>query len=108
MTAKELLVKLRKNVPANYFYIARTPYSVKGIQVYSIFFNTRIPNTRISTSTIAHQDVFNTIGLQNNKLRRFRTERPMLLDEYTKSIIPNSIFNFIDLAGEFLTHEKTL
>ena len=108
MTPEELGDLLRNNIPANYFYIARAPYSVKGTTAYNIFFNTRLPNSRLSTSHIANQDVFTTMSMINNRLTPIKFERPVLIDEYSRTISPNSTFNFIDLAGDFLTGEKTL
>ena len=55
MTVNDFKSSIEGKIPAKYLYISRNMYSVKGIPIYLIYFNSRIPNTKISRSVINKQ-----------------------------------------------------
>ena len=89
-------------------YIARAPYTVKGVAMYIIFFNSRLPGSNISVTSITNQSIFKSFLVLNGGIHDLRLEEPLPLREYSKTIRPNSIFTFIDLAGDFLAKDYSL
>lgn len=107
MNINELKDWIKKNIPVKYVYISRAPYFIKGSQAYNIYYNSRMPNIKLSLSHIQNQDVFSNMITMGGTVKSVRFERPILIDNYTKPLYANSVFNFIDLAGDFLTKIET-
>ena len=100
--------RIENNIPAKYVYISRNIYTVKGVPMYLVYYNSRIPNTKISKSVIAKQHTVTIQGMFGTTIQDIRFEPPLLIDEYSREIRPNSILVFIDIAGGYISKPNTL
>jgi hypothetical protein len=109
MTSAELYDRIKPKIPAQYIYISENLHVMKGVPLYLISFNSRIPNTKISRSTVKNQFILKAKGLfGGNHLLPLSFSPPILLEEFTRPIRPNSIMLFLDLAGTYVGHDNTL
>jgi hypothetical protein len=108
MTANEFKASIEDKIPSKYIYISRNMYTVKGVPIYIIYFNSRIPNSKISLSSINQQHALKVQGLFGNTSKSLEFDNPILLDEYSKEIRPNSIVIFADLAGNYISKPNLL
>jgi len=104
MTAQQFKEYLSSRISGiDYFYISRNLYSVKSVPIYIIYFNSRQPKSRVSSSLISQQNIMNIMVSQDKKLHDLEFSYPVLLEQYTREIRENSIVIMIDLAGEALS-----
>jgi len=108
MTNDELKVIVQQIVPVKYIYIQDVPYATKGLRTYNIYFNSRIKNAKLSLTSIDNQNIFLTYRISGESISALSAHNPILLDEYTRPILDNSILNLIDLAGDYLASDKNL
>lgn len=108
MTAEEFKQQITGQIPAKYLYISRNMYSVKGIPIYLIYFNSRIPNVKMSKGVINKQHTLKVKEITGRRMGRVSFSAPLLLDEYTREIRDNSLVLFIDLAGSYISRENSL
>ncbi len=108
MRADQFKDHIQGKIPAKYIYISRNIYTVKGIPIYLLYYNSRIPNSKISRDVVKRQHVLKVRALFGETIRPIQFESPLLLDEYTKEIRPNSITIFVDLAGSYMSKDNNL
>ena len=83
-------------------------YATKGVPIYLVYYNSRIPNVKISKSMIKKQHILNVESMVGNHPSPLAFEMPLLLREYSKEIRTNSILIYIDLAGSYMGRENAL
>lgn len=108
MTSKEFREKIKGRIPAKYVYISKNLYTIKGIPMYLVSYNSRIPNTKISKSVIHHQSILKVQGIIGDSLSSIKFTPPMLIEEYSREVRTNSIILFVDIAGSHLSRENYL
>jgi len=102
MTAAEFKNSLKGRIPANYLYISRNMYSVKGLVIYLVYFNSRLPNVKISRSVVNKQHTLRVHSITGSQLTPAHFTVPVSLEDYSREIRQNSLIIYTDLAGDYM------
>lgn len=108
MTGLDLYNEVKDHIPSEYLYISKNLYTVKGLPFYTIYYNSRIPNSKLSPSAINYQNISTTTAFSNSKMKIIENSKPILLQNYTREIRTNSIIQYIDLAGDYMSDPNSL
>jgi hypothetical protein len=98
----ELKKYVAELIPAKYVYISHTYAGPKSIAVYNLYYNSHLPGSRLSQTTIENQTVGRTV-FTSGSMYKPKFSRPILLSEYSRPLRESSIINIIDLAGIHLS-----
>jgi hypothetical protein len=103
MTSTKFKKLIEGKIPAKYIYISKDNYGVKSVPIYLIYYNSRVPNSKISTDSVSHERVFHGLKFNGADLQNLTFSAPVLLENYNSEIRANSLIFFVDLSGNFMS-----